>query len=60
MVEARVKRRLVAIPAADVAGYRRLIGNDEEGTVAWFYSAPRGNSGLAPLATLFTPKAWLH
>src|SRR5215831_3142474 len=30
----RVKRRLAAILAADVAGYSRLIGDDEEGTIA--------------------------
>src|SRR5262249_14222864 len=30
----RVQRRLAAILAADVAGYSRLIGVDEEGTIA--------------------------
>ena len=34
MAEGRVERRLAAILAADVAGYSRLMGNDEEGTVA--------------------------
>lgn len=34
MAEARVERRLAAILAADVAGYSRLIGVDEEGTLA--------------------------
>jgi len=34
MAEARVKRRLAAILAGDVAGYSRLMGNDEEGTLA--------------------------
>jgi adenylate cyclase len=34
MVEERVERRLAAILAADVAGYSRLIGADEEGTLA--------------------------
>jgi adenylate cyclase len=29
-----VKRRLAAVLAADVAGYSRLMGNDEEGTLA--------------------------
>ena len=33
MAVARVERRLAAILAADVAGYSRLIGVDEEGTV---------------------------
>jgi adenylate cyclase len=32
--EQRVHRRLAAILAADVAGYSRLIGDDEEGTIA--------------------------
>ncbi len=34
MTEARVERRLAAILAADVAGYSRLMGVDEEGTLA--------------------------
>jgi adenylate cyclase len=34
MAEARVERRLAAILAADVAGYSRLMGGDEEGTLA--------------------------
>src|SRR6185437_2297913 len=34
MAGARVDRRLAAILAADVAGYSRLMGVDEEGTLA--------------------------
>ena len=34
MAEARVERRLAAILTADVAGYSRLMGSDEEGTLA--------------------------
>jgi adenylate cyclase len=34
MAEDRVQRRLAAILAADVAGYSRLVGDDEEGTLA--------------------------
>ena len=34
MDEARVERRLAAILAADIAGYSRLMGVDEEGTLA--------------------------
>ena len=34
MAEARVERRLAAVLAADVAGYSRLMGIDEEGTLA--------------------------
>ena len=33
MAEARVERRLAAILAADIAGYSRLMGIDEEGTL---------------------------
>jgi TolB-like protein/class 3 adenylate cyclase len=33
MAEVRVERRLAAILAADVAGYSRLMGTDEEGTL---------------------------
>jgi adenylate cyclase len=33
VVEARVERRLAAILAADIAGYSRLMGVDEEGTL---------------------------
>jgi adenylate cyclase len=33
MAEKRVERRLAAILAADVVGYSRLMGNDEEGTL---------------------------
>ena len=33
MAEHRVERRLVAILAGDVAGYSRLMGADEEGTL---------------------------
>ena len=36
MSNARVERRLTAILAADVAGYSRLMGADEEGTLAKF------------------------
>ena len=34
MPNARVERRLTAILAADVAGYSRLMGADEEGTLS--------------------------
>ena len=34
MAQARVERRLAAILAADVAGYSRMMGTDEEGTLA--------------------------
>ena len=34
MSEERVERRLAAILAADIAGYSRLMGEDEEGTLA--------------------------
>ncbi|HEX2715878.1 MAG TPA: hypothetical protein VHM88_27150, partial [Candidatus Acidoferrales bacterium] len=34
MSEHRVERRLAAILASDIAGYSRLMGQDEAGTVA--------------------------
>jgi len=34
MAEGRVERRLAAIMVADIAGYSRLMGSDEEGTLA--------------------------
>ncbi len=34
MAEPRIPRRLAAVLAADVVGYSRLIGTDEEGTLA--------------------------
>src|SRR5437879_1048805 len=34
MSDPRVERRLAAILAADIAGYSRLMGADEEGTLA--------------------------
>ena len=34
MTTERVERRLAAVLAADVAGYSRLMGADEEGTLA--------------------------
>ena len=37
----RVERRLAAILAADVAGYSRLMGDDEEGTLAALRAARR-------------------
>ena len=33
-MDRRVERKLAAIVAADVAGYSRLMGADEEGTLA--------------------------
>ena len=36
MATERVERRLAAILAADVAGYSRLIGIDESGTLQAF------------------------
>ena len=33
MSERKVERRLAAILAADVVGYSRLVGEDEEGTL---------------------------
>src|SRR5438552_5847629 len=43
-VPKRVERRLAAILAADVAGYSRLMGEDEEGTHAALMVIRRGVS----------------
>jgi class 3 adenylate cyclase len=42
LVGERVERRLMAILAADVAGYSRLVGADEEGTLAQWKAHWRG------------------
>jgi adenylate cyclase len=69
----RVERRLAAILAADVAGYSRLMGTDEEGTHGRFkthlaelverkISEHRGrtvkSTGDGFLAALEQPAAW--
>ena len=41
MIEARTERRLAAILAVDVAGYSRLMGQNEEGTLAALRSVRR-------------------
>ncbi len=59
-----LERRLVAILAADVAGYSRLMGIDEEGTLATLSDfrlitdaliARHGEEFAAPRATAFWP-----
>jgi adenylate cyclase len=42
MAEQRVERRLAAVLAADVAGYSRLMGADEEGTLSRLNAHRRG------------------
>jgi class 3 adenylate cyclase len=42
----RVERRLAAILAADVAGYSRLMGEDEEGTLAALRAVRRALADL--------------
>jgi len=51
MAEGRVPRRLAAILAADAVGYSRLVGRDEEGTLAAFKAHWR---------ELFDPKIGQH
>jgi TolB-like protein/class 3 adenylate cyclase len=41
MSEGRVERRLAAVLAVDVAGYSRLMGEDEEGTLAALHAVRR-------------------
>jgi hypothetical protein len=47
----RTARRLAAILAADVAGYSRLMGADEEGTLV----TPKGWTMLAASAMRLCP-----
>ena len=61
MASERVERRLMAILAADVAGYSRLVGADEEGTLAQWKahgahsSTPRSrNTAAGSLGSLAT------
>ena len=44
MAEARAERRLAAILATDVVGYSRLMGGDEEGTLAALKSLRKSSS----------------
>jgi adenylate cyclase len=46
MGERKVERRLAAILAADVAGYSRLVGEDEEGTLERLRVPRRRNCGI--------------
>jgi hypothetical protein len=46
VAEERVQRRLAAILAADVVGYSRLIGVDEEGTLAALKARTGANSPI--------------
>ena len=53
-------RRLAAILAADVAGYSRLMGADEEGTLGRLKTLRRGLADLklpSTVATLSRPLA---
>jgi hypothetical protein len=44
----RVQRRLTTILAADIAGYSRLMGADEEGTLARLNELRRASTPAAP------------
>ncbi len=57
MAEDHVQRRLAAMLAADVVGYSRLIGEDEEGMLAAtnLESHPSSRSRFGKLAVEFTP-----
>ena len=46
MIEERVQRRLATILAADVVGYSRLMGEDEEGTLATLRAYREAIDGL--------------
>ena len=52
MERGRDKRRLVAILAADIVGYSRLMGADESGTLAQlktYRKEPTGASSKLPV-----------
>ena len=52
MAEERVERRLAAILAADVAGYSRLMGTDEEGTLAALKTLRRRQGRLSTIPSV--------
>jgi class 3 adenylate cyclase len=52
MATGRVERRLAAILAADVAGYSRLMGIDEEGTLAALKDQTTGDGMLVEFASV--------
>jgi class 3 adenylate cyclase len=49
MAEERVQRRLAAILAADVVGYRRLMRADETGTRTRFKVVQQGTTFAEPM-----------
>ena len=51
MDEERVQRRLAAILAADVVGYSRLMGEDEEGPLAKLTAHITSQSSPASMTT---------
>ena len=57
MVEERVQRRLAAILAPDVVGYSRLVGEEEEGTLATpsLEGRPLSRSRFGKVAVDFSP-----
>jgi len=54
----RTERRLAAIVAADIAGYSRLIGADEEPARDWLSSTPA--EGLCVNRSAFCSAAHEH
>ncbi len=60
MADQNVTRKLAAILAADVIGYSRHVGADEEGTIAGTlqtgFAARRGGSQATDLHELLTPR----
>ena len=57
MTTERVERKLAAILSADVVSYSRLMGTDEEGTLARLKAADRGRALLAGMAKPRAPLA---
>jgi hypothetical protein len=54
MVEAEVTRRLTTIVAADIAGYSRLMGADEEATLAALAQSGRIDDAQWEVAEILT------
>ena len=59
MASSKTQRKLTAILSADVAGYSRLMGDEEEATVATLTAYRKGSlsgEGLLLWAAVFTPR----
>ena len=54
-----VERKLAAILSADVVGFSRLMGDDEEGTLAVLKTtAPNSSNPRLPTTTAVSSRRW--